>query len=94
MDQEPGFTAPASVCIPDVIGALACGFQTQQQKKGGGRGPSLKNHPQNGSILGWFFRGGPLPPGSWLGNIVNRKPPQEGVVLSIKFVSFIARTLT
>ena len=26
----PGFliTAPPSVCVPDVIGALACGFQT------------------------------------------------------------------
>jgi hypothetical protein len=36
----PGFlsTAPPSVCVPDVIGALVCGFQTKKkngnQKKG------------------------------------------------------------
>jgi len=30
----PGFliTAPPCVCVPDVIGALACGFQTQKKK--------------------------------------------------------------
>jgi len=30
----PGFliTAPPSVCVPDVIGALACGFQTKEKK--------------------------------------------------------------
>jgi len=30
----PGFliTAPPSVCVPDVIGALACGFETQTKK--------------------------------------------------------------
>jgi len=27
---------------------------------------------------GWFFMGGPLPPGSWSGNIVSRKPPRGG----------------
>jgi len=26
-------TAPPSVCVSDVIGALACGFQTQKKKK-------------------------------------------------------------
>jgi len=30
------------------------------------------------------FLGGPLPPGSWLGNIINRKPLRGGEVLSIK----------
>jgi len=25
-------TAPPSVCVPDVIGALACGFETKQKK--------------------------------------------------------------
>jgi len=32
----PGFliTAPPSVCIPDVIGALAFGFQTKPKKNG------------------------------------------------------------
>ena len=29
------------------------------------------------------FEKGPLPPGSWLGNIVNRKTPRGGVFLSI-----------
>ena len=31
----PGFlvTAPPSVCVSDVIGALACGFQTTKKKK-------------------------------------------------------------
>jgi len=29
------------------------------------------------------FEGGPLPPGSWLGNIVNRKPPPGGGVIPI-----------
>jgi len=30
----PGYliTAPPFVCVPDVIGALACGFQTQKKK--------------------------------------------------------------
>jgi len=50
----------------------------------GGRGPPLKKNPQNWSILGWFFRRGPLPPGSWSGNIVNRNPPRRGGFLSIK----------
>jgi len=29
----PGFpiTAPPSVCVPDVIGALVCGFQTKKK---------------------------------------------------------------
>jgi len=31
-----------------------------------------------------FFEGGPLTHGSWWGNIVNRKPPRGGGVLSIK----------
>ena len=36
-----------------------------------------------------FFGGGPLPPGSWLGNIMNRKPPRGGgaVFLSINLHS-------
>ena len=31
----PGFltTAPPSMCVPDVIGALACGFQTKKKQK-------------------------------------------------------------
>ena len=31
----PGYfiIAPPSVCVPDVIGALACGFQTKKKKK-------------------------------------------------------------
>ena len=31
----PGFliTAPPSVCVPDVIGTLACGFQTKKKRK-------------------------------------------------------------
>jgi len=35
-----------------------------------------------------FFEGGPLPAGSWSGNIVNRKPPPGGGNLSIKVVHF------
>jgi len=33
----PGFliTAPPSVCVPDVIGALACGFQTKNKNEKG-----------------------------------------------------------
>ena len=32
--ELPGFliTTPPSVCVPDVIGALACGFQKQNKK--------------------------------------------------------------
>jgi len=41
----------------------------------GGRGHPLKNHPPKiDQFLGWFFKGGFLPHGSWSGNIVNRKP--------------------
>ena len=37
----------------------------------GGRGPPSSTWDK-------FFEGGPLPPGSWSGNIVNRKPPRRG----------------
>jgi len=30
-------TAPPSVCVPDVIGTLACGFQTKTKKRGEGK---------------------------------------------------------
>jgi len=33
---------------------------------------------------GWFFRRGPLPPGSWFGNHPTKKPPRGGRFLSIK----------
>jgi len=53
----------------------------------GGRRPRLKNHPQNGSILRVVLqRGCPLPPGSWWGNILFRKPPRGGGVLSMKLI--------
>jgi len=39
--------------------------------------------PQNWSILGVVLQGGSFPPGSWSGNIINRKPPRGGGVLSI-----------
>ena len=29
----------------------------------GGRGPPMKNNPKIDPFWGWFFRGGPLPPG-------------------------------
>jgi len=38
-----------------------------------------------------FFEGGPLPPGSWLGNIVNRKPPRgEGFLSMNLHVDFMS----
>ena len=37
----------------------------------GERGPPMNNCPQN-----FFFRGGPFSTGSWLGNMINRKPPR------------------
>jgi len=44
-------------------------------------------------FCGWFFRGGPLPPSSWSGNIVNRNPPQGGVFFRSEFwctlISFV-----
>ena len=39
---------------------------------------------QNWSIVGWFFRGGPLPHGSWSGEIITRNPPRGGGFLSIR----------
>jgi len=39
-----------------------------------------------------FFEGGPLTHGSWWVNIVNRKPPRRGGVLSIKIDSTVARS--
>jgi len=56
-----------------------------------GRGSHPKNHPQDGSFFlgfwGWFFRWGPLAPGSWFGNHptdpppppATKKPPRGGV---------------
>ena len=46
--------------------------------------PPRRTTPKMDQFWGWFFRGGPLPPGSWSGNIVNRKPPRGGGFLSIK----------
>jgi len=41
--------------------------------------PPWRTTPKNDQFLGWFFRGGgPFPPGSWSGNIVNRTPPPGG----------------
>ena len=37
----------------------------------------------------WFFRGSPLPPGSWSGNIVNRKPPRGGGSFRSKYAKDI-----
>jgi len=37
-----------------------------------------------------FFEGGPLPPGSWQGNIVNGKPPQNTTGLSTKTTNFLS----
>ena len=47
--------------------------------------PPWRTTPKIDYFWGWFFRGGPLPPGSWSGNILNRKPPRGGWVLSINF---------
>jgi len=43
----------------------------------GWRGPPLKNHPKIDQFWGWFFRGGPLPPGSWFGNHPTKKASGE-----------------
>jgi len=59
---------------PPRPGGWLCGLQPRT----GGKGPQLDQ------LWGWFFRGGPLPPGSWSGNIVNRNPPRGGGFLSIK----------
>jgi len=62
-----------------------------------------KKPPPSGGfpICTTFFEGGPLPPGSWVGNIVNRKPSRGGGVLSIRVVrsnkvtvKFLARWLS
>ena len=42
--------------------------------------PSWRTTPKIDQFWGWFFRGRPLPPGSWSGNIVNRKPSPGGGV--------------
>jgi len=41
--------------------------------------PPWRTTPKIDQFWGWFFRGVPLPPGSWSGNTVNRKPPGGGV---------------
>ena len=61
----PGFlvTAPPSVCVPDVIGALACGFQTPQKK-------GKKKHCLEDTRLIWCLSypsvGAPLIPGRYV----------------------------
>ena len=42
------------------------------------RTPPEEPPPKMDHFWGWFSRGAPLPPGSWSGNIVNRKPPRRG----------------
>jgi len=42
------------------------------------KNPEEEDHPQ--STWYKFFEEGPLPPGSWLGNIVNGNPPRGGEV--------------
>jgi len=53
-----------------------------------GRGPHSKRLVQilYIYIYIYIYEGGPLPPGSWLGNIVNRKPPRGGGFLSINIL--------
>jgi len=65
-----------SVCVcaywlqgPPPWGGFLYSMLPHQEPRG--RGPPSKNLYQ-------VLRGGPLPPGSWLGNIVNRKPPGGG----------------
>jgi len=40
---------------------------------------------------GWFFKVGPLPPGSWFGNHPTKKPPPEGGVSFDQYTYAIAR---
>jgi len=41
--------------------------------------PPWRTTPEIDQFWGCFFRERPLPPGSWSGNMVNRKPPRGGV---------------
>jgi len=51
----PGYliTAPVSVCVLDVIGALACGFQTKKKLK------SYRNRLGSAAktVVSWFTKG-------------------------------------
>ena len=53
------------------------------------KNPEEEDHPWRTTIKidqfwGWFFRGDPLPLGSWFGNHSTKKPPRGGMFLSIK----------
>jgi len=50
----------------------------------GGRGPSLNNYPNFWKNWVFFFRGGPVPAGSWFGTHQAKKPPQGGGGVLIK----------
>ena len=62
---------------PPLPGGVSCQVTMFPDQQTGGRWPPSKN-------LYHVLRGGPVPPGSWSGNIVNRKTPRGGGFLSIK----------
>jgi len=60
--------------LPPRGGLVFCSFPTKN--------PEEEDPPRSAWYK--FFRGGPLPPGSWLGNLPNRKPTQGGGFPAIK----------
>jgi len=65
---------------PGGVSYLLCSLMKNWEEED----PPWRTTPKIDQFWGWFSRGGPLPPGSWSGNIMNRKPPRGGGVLSIK----------
>jgi len=59
---------------------LLCSLIKNREKED----PPWRTTPKIDQFWRWFLRGGPLPPGSWSGNSVNRKPFRGGGFLSIK----------
>ena len=59
---------------PPPGGYLLCSLIKNREEED----PPWRTTPKIDQFWGWFFMGGPLPPGSWSGNIVNRKPPGGG----------------
>jgi len=50
--------------------------------------PPWRTTPKIDQFWGSFWRGGPLPPGSWSGNIVNRNPPRGGGFFRSNFTAY------
>jgi len=82
-NEEIGAPVRVKTCTEDLlernpplgeVSYLLCSLIKNREEED----PPWRTTPKIDQCWGWFFKGGPLPPGSWLGNIVNKKETSPG----------------